>query len=144
MNTRQILLVRSSFRSVQMFDDVVAHLFYNRLFKSEPNLRHLFRGNLREQGLKLVHTLSLVVNSLEDLNPLRQTVQKLGRQHSGYGVADEDYDKVAEALMWTFRQVLGSEFTDETEEAWLTAYNLVADTMKAASHVEIETGMDVM
>jgi hemoglobin-like flavoprotein len=133
MNTRQIILIRSSFRSVQMFSVIVVNLFYTRLFKENPALRHLFKGDMEEQGQKLMSTLNVVVSNLEDLNQVIPAVQQLGQRHGGYGVKDEYYELVGNALMWTFRQTLGSEFTTETEEAWQTAYNLIANAMKEAA-----------
>ncbi|MEP7190309.1 MAG: globin domain-containing protein, partial [Roseiflexaceae bacterium] len=60
-------------------------------------------------------------------------VQELGQRHARYGVRDHHYDTVAAALLWTLRQGLGKAFTLEVEQAWIAAYTLLADTMKAAA-----------
>lgn len=40
---------------------------------------------------------------------------------------------VGGALIWTLDQGLGPAFTPETKEAWIQAYTILADTMKAAA-----------
>jgi hemoglobin-like flavoprotein len=54
-------------------------------------------------------------------------------RHAGYGVKDEHYDTVAEALLWTLEQGLGSDFTTEARDAWVAVYTVLASTMKDAA-----------
>lgn len=56
-----------------------------------------------------------------------------GRRHVAYGVKDQDYDTVRDALLWTLSQGLREIFTAEARDAWIAAYTLMADTMKAAA-----------
>ena len=44
-----------------------AALFYRRLFETAPAVKPLFRGDMTEQGCKLMATLGVVVNSLGNL-----------------------------------------------------------------------------
>jgi len=60
----------------------------------------------------------------------------LGERHGRYGVRDEHYDTVAEALLWTLHKGLGAAFTPEVREAWVAAYGVLAGTMKEAARVE--------
>jgi nitric oxide dioxygenase len=48
-------------------------------------------------------------------------------------VADEHYDTVGAALLWTLKKGLGDFFTPEVEESWITVYGLLAGTMKNAA-----------
>ena len=133
MHARQIELVQSSFARVEPIADTAAALFYTRLFELDPSLRLMFKGNMIEQGHKLMTTLKVVVNGLTRLEALVPAVQALGRRHAGYGVADEHYDTVAEALLWTLHQGLGEYFTPDVAAAWSSAYGTLADVMKAAA-----------
>jgi hemoglobin-like flavoprotein len=133
MNSEQIMLVQTSFALVLPIADTAAALFYQRLFELDPSLRPMFRGDIQEQGRKLMSMLKIAVNGLTRLEQLVPAVQELGQRHSRYGVRDEHYDTVAAALLWTLRQGLGVAFTPEVEQAWVAAYTLLADTMKAAS-----------
>jgi hemoglobin-like flavoprotein len=133
MTPEQVLLIQASFAKVLPIADTAAALFYGRLFDLDPTLRPLFQGDMREQGRKLMTMLRVVVNGLHRLDQLVPAVQELGRRHAAYGVADEHYDTVATALLWTLHQGLGDDWTPNVEAAWVVAYTLLADTMKAAA-----------
>jgi hemoglobin-like flavoprotein len=133
MNATQIELVQSSFSQVLPIADDAAALFYGRLFELDPSLRPLFRGDMKEQGKKLMTMIAVVVNGLKKLEQILPAVQTLGARHSAYGVRDEHYDTVGAALIWTLGQGLGDAFTDEVRDAWVAAYTLLATTMKDAA-----------
>ena len=86
MTSRQIALVRSSWQLVLPIERQAAALFYQRLFDLDPDLAPLFRGNITEQGDKLMAMLGMVVSRLDRLAELRPAVEQLGRQHAEYGV----------------------------------------------------------
>ena len=142
MHALQIELVQSSFARVEPIADTAATLFYTRLFELDPSLRLMFRGNIAEQGKKLMTTLKVVVNGLTRLEALVPAVQALGRRHASYGVADEHYDTVADALLWTLQQGLGEYFTPDVAAAWCAAYGILADVMKASA-AEVDAAMVV-
>jgi hemoglobin-like flavoprotein len=133
MHPEQIVCIQSSFAQVLPITDVAAALFYQRLFELDSSLRPLFSGDMAEQGRKLMTMLQVVVNGLTRLDALIPAVQALGRRHAGYGVTDEHYETVGEALLWTLRQGLGEDFTPNVAAAWATAYALLADVMKQAA-----------
>ncbi|MEP7189271.1 MAG: hemin receptor, partial [Roseiflexaceae bacterium] len=64
MNLEQIMLVQTSFVLIVPIADTAAALFYQRLFELDPSLRPMFRGDMPEQGRKLMSMLKLVVNGL--------------------------------------------------------------------------------
>jgi len=133
MTPRQIALVQESWKRVLPLGDQAAELLYARLFSLEPSLEKLFKGDLREQGRKLMAMVSAAVSSLTRLDSIVPIVQALGRRHAGYGVEARHYAVVEEALVWTLGQGLGAGFTREVEEAWRTAYGVLATTMKTAA-----------
>jgi len=129
----QIKLIQESFQKVAPIAETAAELFYSKLFELDPSLKSLFKGDMKEQGAKLMATLTVVVKGIGDLNSLVPVVQDLGRRHAGYGVEDEHYGTVGEALIWTLGQGLGDDFTEEVREAWVAAYGVLASTMKDAA-----------
>lgn len=133
MNPEKKQLVQESFAKVIPISDQAAALFYQRLFTLDPSLKPLFKGDMEEQGRKLMKMIGTAVNGLDDLNAVVPAVQDLGRRHVGYGVKDEHYDTVGSALIWTLDQGLGEDFTPETQEAWTEVYTLLATTMKDAA-----------
>jgi hemoglobin-like flavoprotein len=130
MTPRQIALIRQSWVKVQPVSEQAARIFYDRLFEIAPELRALFRGDLREQGEKLMVMLSVVIHGLERLDTLA-SVQDLGARHARYGVRPEHYDAVGEALLWTLERGLSASFTGEVKEAWLAFYRRLASRMQA-------------
>jgi nitric oxide dioxygenase len=133
MTPAQIVAVQSTFALVVPNKEKMAELFYERLFSIDQSIRHLFKGDMAEQGKKLMLALALVVAGLADLSRVLPAVKNLARRHSNYGVEDHHYDSVGSALLWSLRQVLGDEFTPEVCEAWTGAYTTLASVMKDAA-----------
>jgi hemoglobin-like flavoprotein len=136
MTPTQIALVQQTFEQVKPIADTAADLFYNRLFELDPSLRPMFRGDMKEQGRKLMQMLSVAVAGLTRLDDLVPAVEALGRRHQGYGVRDEHYATVGSALLWTLGQGLGAGFTPDVETAWASAYGLLSRVMQNAGAVE--------
>jgi hemoglobin-like flavoprotein len=126
-------LVRESWEKLAPISEVAAALFYGRLFELDPTLRHLFRGDMAEQGRKLMQTLSIVARGLDRLDELLPAVEALGRRHGAYGVQDEHYETVGAALLWTLERGLGAGFTPAVRDAWTEAYALLATVMQRAA-----------
>jgi hemoglobin-like flavoprotein len=134
MTSRQVELVQTTWEKCVPIADQAATLFYGKLFELDPNLKPLFKSDIKEQGRKLMTMITVAVRGLNDLGKLVPAVQDLGRRHVGYGVKDEHYATVGSALLWTLEQGLGSAFTPEVKDAWATTYTVLADTMKNASN----------
>ena len=133
MTPEQVSLVKNSFAQVVPIADQAAEIFYAKLFELNPDYRSLFKGNMEEQGKKLMTMIATAVNSLDRLEDIVPAVQDLGRRHVGYGVEKKDYAVVGEALIWTLGQGLGDAFTDDVKSAWIVVYTVLADTMTAAA-----------
>jgi hemoglobin-like flavoprotein len=128
-------LVRDSFAKVVPIAPQAAALFYDRLFVLDSSLKPLFKGDMTEQGRKLMEIIGTAVTNLGTLEKIIPAVQDLGRRHATYGVQPEHYDTVGTALLWTLRQGLGDAFTPPVEAAWMEAYTILATVMKDAAAV---------
>lgn len=133
MTPEQKTLVKESWAKVVPIKETAAELFYSRLFEIAPEVKPYFKGDMKEQGMKLMNMLNTAVNGLDNIEAMIPALQDLGRRHVGYGVKDEDYDKVGAAFIWTLEQGLGDEFNDDIKDAWLVTYTTVAGVMKAAA-----------
>jgi len=67
MNAEQVKLVQGSFQKVAPIADAAATLFYGRLFDLDPALESLFKGDMVEQGRKLMQMIGVAVKSLDRL-----------------------------------------------------------------------------
>jgi len=133
MTPKQIDLVQSSFAKVAAIADIAAELFYKRLFELDPSVRSMFAADMTEQRKKLMASLGMVVGNLRNLERIVPGVKAMAVRHSGYGVRNYHYAVVGEALIDTLGKGLGPDFTDDVREAWLAAYTVLANTMKAAA-----------
>jgi|HubBroStandDraft_4_1064222.scaffolds.fasta_scaffold209442_1 nitric oxide dioxygenase len=129
MTPKQIAQVQQSFAMVAPVADEAAALFYGRLFEIAPQLRPLFRGDMAEQGRKLMATLAVVVNGLTRLEAILPAASALARRHVDYGVRPDHYRPVGLALLWTLERSLGSQWTPDLAAAWTAAYTTLSDYM---------------
>jgi hemoglobin-like flavoprotein len=141
MNAERKRLVHDSWQSLSARHARVAMLFYERLFEIAPHARNLFvRTNMADQRVKVVRMLSDIVENLDHLDLLIPSIAALGRRHQGYGVKDEDYDRVREALLGAIGNTLGDAFTPEVQSAWEEAYALTAAVMKRGGEAPSAAG----
>ena len=129
MTPEQIALVQSNFELVEPIADKAAELFYDRLFTIAPEVKPMFKSDISEQGAKLMSILGVAVRGLSNLESIVPAVQKLGEKHLAYGVKEEHFQPVAEALLWTLEQGLGDAWSEEAKTAWTEAYIILSTTM---------------
>lgn len=134
LSARQIELIQSNFKAVAPIADQAAEIFYNKLFEYDPKLRALFKSDMKQQGAKLMKTLGVAVAALRDLDNLVPVLQDLARKHVGYGVSMDDYTPVGNALLYTLKTGLGSQFTREAREAWVALLHVVVNVMRSAAY----------
>lgn len=127
-------LLERSFARVKPRADEFAAAFYDDLFSRAPGTRALFTGvDMEEQRKKLMDSLVLVIENLENPDVLTGALRRLGQRHSGYGVRPEDYASVGAALLATFERQLGAEWTPAVRQAWTDAYGVIAGIMQPAA-----------
>ena len=121
--------MQSSFDRLGPELPALAVRFYQELFQRDPALRPLFTTDMAEQRVRFTEKLTEIVRSMPRLDELLVHTRALGARHVGYGVRAADYRTVGESLIAALAAVLGEEFDDATREAWMLAFNLVAETM---------------
>jgi len=129
MTPEQISLVQSSFDRLGPQLPTLATRFYQELFARNPALRSLFTTDMAEQKVRFSRKLTEIVWAMPRLAELLTHTRALGARHVGYGVRVADYRTVGDALFAALAAVLGDSFDTQTREAWILAYNLVAETM---------------
>jgi hemoglobin-like flavoprotein len=140
LDDRQKVLVQESWSKAMRDSDRLAEVFYGKMFELDPKLERLFaNASMLEQGRKLTQMVTVVIGDIETLQALTPAVRALGARHVDYGVTDQQYDTVEQAILWALGQVLGPEYTPETEAAWKAMYEMMANTMKAGARA-VRTG----
>jgi hemoglobin-like flavoprotein len=125
----QIKAIQESFAKVAPISEQAAALFYGRLFQIAPEVKPLFKGDMKQQGAKLMATLAAVVGGLSNLPSILPTASALAKRHVDYGVKAADYAPVGAALLWTLEKGLGAQWTPELDAAWGAAYTVLSDYM---------------
>jgi hemoglobin-like flavoprotein len=134
MTLEQIRAIQESFAKVAPISEQAAALFYGRLFEVDPAIRPLFHGDMKEQGRKLMATLAVVVNNLNDFGAVLPAASALAKRHVAYGVKPAHYTPVGEALLWTLQQGLGAAWTPELAAAWAAVYGVLSEYMIAEAY----------
>jgi len=134
LNAQQKALVQSTFARAARLGPHLAATFYAELFAIDPTLRAMFKGDMIALGEKLMSTLNVAVQSLDQPEALTPTLKALAVRHVGYGVEPQHYTVAGFALMRTLRHELGADMTPEAREAWAAAYRWISDTMRDAAY----------
>ncbi len=97
-----------------------APLIYRRLFQLRPEFESLFvmdtDGGVR--GSMLTTCFNAILGLVEDSPAQRVIISSSRFAHDGYGVAAPDFDLMFTAIRDTFRDLLGADWTGDTEAAW--------------------------
>ena len=78
MTPEQKELVKESWAKVQPIQETAAELFYGRLFEKYPEVKPYFKGEMNEQGRKLMAMINTAVNSLDYLDALIEPLKNSG------------------------------------------------------------------
>src|SRR5580704_14007373 len=113
MATDQRKPIHGSLARVARITELVFFFKQKTAYEIEPSVKPLFRGDIKEQGRKLMATLAVVVNSLHNLEGILPAASALAKRHVAYGVKPNHYAPVGAALLWTLEQGLGVQWTPE-------------------------------
>ena len=128
--TLQVELLEESFAHVKPHADRFGASFYQNLFSAYPEARPLFANtDMAAQQKKLISSLVLVVENLRQPETLESALKGLGARHVQYGTLPEHYPLVGNALLTTFAEYLGANWTAPVQQAWVDAYGAITTIM---------------
>lgn len=136
MHAQAVEAVQQSWAQIEPLGDRAARVFYDQLFKLDPQLKALFKGDMTRQGQRLMQMIGLAVRRLGAVETLLTDLRALGQRHQGYGVMDRDYATVGAALIETLALALGEAFTPAVRQAWLETYGLLSEAMRSGARAE--------
>ncbi|MEM8638023.1 MAG: mechanosensitive ion channel domain-containing protein [Cyanobacteria bacterium P01_G01_bin.54] len=126
----QIELVSQSFEKIKPYANDFVASFYETLFQENPKVRSLFKNtNMDKMHQKLLESLVLLVDNLQEPEALRPVLQKLGARHKTYGVVAQYYPMVGDALLATFPKYIPDDWHPEVEKAWTDTFQAVMQIM---------------
>lgn len=109
----------------------VAEKFYEILWEDFPAVKAMFQGlDMQTQKRALMSSLTFVVDNVDNPEKLIPYLKSMGERHVKYGVEEEHYEWVGQSLLKTFVFFFEDNWTDELQDEWISAYNVVANTMQ--------------
>jgi len=129
------LELQSSLHYLLQDEDKFSMLFYDKVFHKAPFVKKLFLSNIREQGRLLTHMLGSIIYSLSRPEYLILGLKSLGLNHIRYGVKNEYYPVVKDAMLETIPEILGENYNDRIGEAWSQALDFVIEAMKPEEEI---------
>ena len=127
-------ILRDTLEIVLAKDDTFPQHFYDVLFQAHPDLRPMFhRSSPGAQHKMFAQKLTAIVDHVDDPKWLDRELVTLASKHVSYGVTDEMYAWVGDALIATLREACGSEWSDDAEAAWRSAYGALTDKILGAT-----------
>merc|ERR1719253_1067797 len=124
LELQEIEVIESTWKQVEGLGAEAKALFS---FRDEPDMFN--SPKLKAHGSNVVKHVGVAVANIRDLGKVVPTLQDLGKRHVKYGVVEEHYGVVGQALIKTLGMGLGEAFTEEVKAAWEKVYGIVQTTM---------------
>jgi hemoglobin-like flavoprotein len=131
LTDEQKCLIRASFAKIEPAIDLVAQVFFRKLFALDSSLRAKFAGPIEIQSRKFAAAMKLTMITLSRDEELTPTLKLLGARHRQIGIRTRHYRMMAKALTWTLEQSLDKDFTRETRAAWTALLDRTTRTLTA-------------
>jgi hemoglobin-like flavoprotein len=132
--TDHVQLLRSSFALISERQPRLTKHFYDILFHRYPAVVPLFAAGTRSrQEETLGKALAWLVDHIDDSALLATALPRHGAKHATYGVTEEMYDWVGEALLAALADAAGEDWTPDLAGAWTDTYRGVAALMIAGA-----------
>lgn len=126
LTPQQRALVKHTFTHIAPNHDIVARLFYDKLFEIAPDLRAMFTHSMDTQRAKVMQMLAALVAAMDDPSHFTRMARELGKRHVDYGVSRDQYALVGQALMWALEEACPDVMTPAALDAWHAAYRLMS------------------
>jgi acyl-CoA reductase-like NAD-dependent aldehyde dehydrogenase len=147
MTPEQVELVRTTFRTAVSRLGDLSEVFYAKLFIDYPDLRHLFPQDMSKQKLKMVETLTTMVEHVDNPDVMANLLIPLGRRHSRYGAHAEQLPAIIGTLANVVREANGATWTPQADTAWDQTFESVSSmflTGLAHAHGDVDTTPQIL
>ncbi len=134
-----IAIIKSTVPVLEVHGKAITTRFYEKLFKSHPELLNLFNHGNQKQGRQqtaLANAVYAAAVHIDRLHEIMPAVKGIAHKHVSLGVTPEQYPIVGENLLAAISEVLGDAATPEILGAWEEAYSVIA-----AAFIGVETEM---
>ncbi|TWU70944.1 hypothetical protein ED733_002306 [Metarhizium rileyi] len=126
----QIAIVKSTAPILKEHGRAITDVFYVNLLSAHPELKNYFSLRNQQTGaqqLALANAVFAYAAYIDDLGKLSEAVERIAQKHASLFIKPEHYPIVGQFLVQAFVQVLGSAVTDDIKDAWIAAYQQLAN-----------------
>ena len=125
-----IYRIQTSFLKINQNLNKIGENFYDKLFKANPDMIKLFKGDMKEQARNLMKMVKIVVDGLNNPQIILAAIQDLGIRHHEIGVTINDYKIFGDNLIDCIEAELGKDLDAKTKTAWQKLYSELAEVMR--------------
>lgn len=132
LNQKQIEIIKATAPVVGQHAREITECFYTLMFERYPRVKTLFNQTHQQKGTQrqaLANALVAYATHIDQLDKLGDAVSLIAHKHCSLNILPEDYLIVGECLMEAIGIVLGDALTKEIADAWLAAYQQLADLL---------------
>ena len=125
-----INIVKSTAPILKKHGKTITTRMYEIMFDKYPEVKAQFDMSAQANGkqpTKLATAVYSYAIHIDDLEALKEMVEKIAHRHVHTHVLPEQYPIVGECLLKAIRDVLGDAATSEVMTAWTEAYQVLAD-----------------
>lgn len=132
LTDQQIAIVKSTIPVLETAGTYITEHFYQRLFKHNPELQHIFNMSNQDSGKQsfaLFTAIATYAKYIDNLPVLKNAVERIVNKHTSLNIQAEHYPIVGQHLLATLQELAPDDFTEEVTNAWAAAYQQLADLL---------------
>ncbi|MDA3834504.1 MAG: NO-inducible flavohemoprotein [Spirochaetales bacterium] len=107
----------------------ITNLFYAKLFKHHPELKHVFNMANQQQGEQskaLAESVFMYASRIDELEALGPMVKRIAHKHASLNIQPDHYPIVGKYLLEAIQEHLSLPDNHEILQAWAVAYEFLA------------------
>lgn len=130
IGARDVLYLQKTLRKCLEDEETLSRVFYEQLFKDNPNVRRLFTDNMTHH--RNMFSTMLAGAAAELLNPeaLAPLIARVGTHHRTKGVKLGTLEMGRQPFLSAIKSCIGDLEFDHNEERWSKLYSLLIDAMQ--------------
>ncbi|KAK2598200.1 hypothetical protein QQS21_005677 [Conoideocrella luteorostrata] len=136
LTAQQTATVKATAPVVKQYGSTITAAFYRNLLAAHPELKNYFSLRNQQSGAQqaaLANAVFAYASYIDDLPKLHHAVERIAHKHASLFIKADQYPIVGKYLISAIAEVLGDgdalgdALTPEITDAWVAAYNQLAD-----------------
>lgn len=129
LTEQHIQIIKSTIPLLENAGPALTKYFYQRMFSHAPELQDIFNMSNQHSGkqqVALFEAIAAYAKNIENVTVLQSAVERIAQKHTSLNIQPEHYHVVGHHLIETLRELTGDAFSFDVEEAWVAAYQFLA------------------